>query len=202
METMIPEYLKAKLDAPLHPRPSAADGTRLCTIAAPAKPIPPTRDMLAALKRTPVETTFPPLDSRGAPQEEPARFRAPITASPPAPAPRAELGAEAAPQTHAPLRYQFRRTYGEVYTNKDCKFVLREEHVADLLRLYHEFNKHRPEDAMPMTLSDIVGAALDFVLDHPVSFQGLKESSQARDAIASAVQRRAFTRFLPVYESL
>lgn len=55
---------------------------------------------------------------------------------------------------------------------------------------------------MPMTLSDIVGAALDFVLDHPVSFKGLKESSQARDAIASAVQRRAFARFLPVYESL
>lgn len=192
----MPEFLRTKLDAPLRPS-GAADGAR-CTVAAPAKPIPPTREMLSALRRTAVETAFPPLDSRGAPQEETARSRVAIPAAAPAPAPRSE----AAPQAHGPLRYQFQRTYGDLYTNKDCKFVLREEHVADLLRLYNEFNRHRPEDAMPMTLSDIVGAALDFVLDHPISFQGLKENSQARDAIASAVQRRAFARFLPVYESL
>lgn len=199
METTIPEYLREKLDAPLRARPGAlTDAARRCTVAAPAKPLPPTRDMLAALRRPPVETAFPPLDSQGAPQEEPARTKGSALATEPAPAPHAD----AAPRAHGPLRYQFRRTYGEIYTNKDCKFVLREEHVADLLRLYNEFNKQRPEDAAPMTLSDIVGAALDFVLDHPVSFQGLKEASQARDAIASAVQRRAFSRFLPVYESL
>ncbi len=185
METRIPEYLQAKLDAPF-------------------KPLPPTRDMLARLSRPAVETAFPPLDSMGAPQQVPIRCRTSARAEPPAPAasrpaPRPES------QPHdgrTPLRYEFQRQYGELFTNKDCKFVLREEHVADLLQLYNDFNKHRPEDALPMSLSDIVSAALDFVLDHPVSFKGLTEASQARDAIASAVQRRAFARLLPVYESL
>lgn len=179
METRIPEYLQAKLDAPF-------------------KPLPPTRDMLTRLSRPAVETAFPPLDSMGAPQQEPIRCRASARAeAPPPAAPR-----PAPYDGRAPLRYEFRRQYGELFTNKDCKFVLREEHVADLLRLYNEFNKHRTEDALPMSLSDIMTAALDFVLDHPVSFKGLTEASQARDAIASAVQRRAFARLLPVYESL
>lgn len=186
METTIPEYLRSKLDAPL-------------------KPTPPTRDMLAALRRPLAEAAFPALDSMGVPLEESGRCKASARSAPLAPARRPEARPEATTGGGAPppqLRYQFRREYGEIFTNKDCKFVLREEHVADLLRLYHEFNKHRHEDALPMTLSDIVNAALDFVLDHPVSFKGLAEASQARDAIASAVQRKAFARLLPVYESL
>ena len=183
METRIPEYLQAKLDAPL-------------------KPLPPTRDMLTRLSRPAIETAFPPLDSRGAPQQEPIRCRASARAEAPA-APRPTPRLESPPHDgRTPLRYEFRRKYGEMFTNKDCKFVLREEHVEDLLRLYNDFNKHRPEDALPMSLSDIMTAALDFVLDHPVSFKGLTEASQARDAIASAVQRKAFARLLPVYESL
>lgn len=184
METTIPEYLRAKLDAPL-------------------KPTPPTRDMLAALRRPFVEAAFPPLDAMGAPQEEFGRCKASAWSAPSAPRPEARPDSHAGGGAPPPqLRYQFRREYSEIFTNKDCKFVLREEHVADILRLYHEFNKHRHEDALPMTLSDIVNAALDFVLDHPVSFKGLAEASQARDAIASAVQRKAFARLLPVYENL
>ena len=100
------------------------------------------------------------------------------------------------------LCFEFKKRYSNLQKTTACKFVLRNEHVEEFVRLHTEFNWHRPEGCFPMNMSDIVAAALDFAFEHPISFKGLAEPSQARQAIARAVYRRAFLHFLSIYENL
>lgn len=125
------------------------------------RPVPPTREAVAALRSVPPATGGGP---------------------------------------HRP--FKFRQTYRNQFTNKGCKFVLRVEHAEEIFRLHNEFNKNRPPNRLPMSLSDVVTAALDFVFEHPISFRALQNPEQARDAIAWAVYRRALVHYLQTYESL
>ena len=170
MQTTLPEFLHRK------PQPTM-------------KPMPPTREMMDALRRTPIETAFPPLDAEGVPQEE--RPRAKGSALPEKPA----ISTEANPL----FKYTFKRPWFGEYTTKDCKFVLRVEHFPELMRLVNEFNKTRPDDEFPVSVSDIVSAALDFVLDHPLVLAGLEKPEQIREVMAGAVYRKAILRFIQPY---
>lgn len=164
MHTTLPEFLERK---PL----------------TPVKPTPPTRAMIEALHRpTGAISSSPPLDDNGVPmEEEPMRLK--------------EVTSTAVPKVVEPnpfFRFRFKRPWFGTYTTKDYKFVLRVEHFPELMRLVNEFNKTRPEDEFPISVSDIVSAALDFVLDHPVVLTGLKRPEEIREVIATTVYRKAY----------
>lgn len=176
----------------------------------PVRPAPPTREMIEALRRQGDGSAFPPLDLRGVPMEDdaPARPAAATGLAALQGVPEWPEGDDCVvqpserPDRNSPLRFQFQRRYGNVFTNKGCKFIFRTEHLVDIIKLHVEFNKHKPMTSYPLTMSDVVTAALDVVFDHPFSFAGLKDPIEAREVMARAVYRRAFVRFLPVYESI
>ena len=97
-------------------------------------------------------------------------------------------------------RFEFQRQYGGLFHNKDCKFVLREEHIANLKRLAAEFNEHRFPDTPPLSASDIVNACLDLMFEHPLDLKGMRDPDAVRQVIAKEVYRKAFTRFQDSYE--
>lgn len=155
-----------------------------------AKPAPPSAAILERLSRQIAERKFPPLDARGVPEEE-----TPISA---APAPRPEKPGTG--ESHPFLRYEFKKPWLGTFTTKDYKFVLRTEHFPELIRLVNEFNKTRPEGEFPISVSDIVTAALDFVFEHPLCLTGLEGAEQIREVMARAVYRKAMFRFIQLYE--
>lgn len=155
-----------------------------------AKPAPPSAAILERLSRQIAERKFPPLDARGAPEEETPTATAPV--------PRPEM--PGAGESHPFLRFEFRRPWLGTFTTKDYKFVLRTEHFPELIRLVNEFNKTRPEGEFPISVSDIVTAALDLVFEHPLCLTGLERSEQIRDSMARAVYRKAMFRFIRLYE--
>jgi hypothetical protein len=101
-----------------------------------------------------------------------------------------------APAAAALFRFVFKKGYGGLYSNRHDKFVLREEHIAELKRLVREHNGEYPGRAEAISMSDIVNAALDFALEHPMAFQYRATPATLRDALAREVYRRAFLHFL------
>lgn len=171
MHTTLPEFLERKPSATL-------------------KPMPPTKDMMEALRRPIPHSSFPPLDALGVPQEE---YHHAKEVAPPAKPPRPE-------DPNPFFKFRFKRPWFGEYTTKDYKFVLRVEHFPELMRLVNEFNKTRPDDEFPISVSDIVSAALDFVLDHPVVLTGLKKPEEIREVIATTVYRKAYWPFRQLHE--
>ncbi len=157
-----------------------------------AKPAPPSAAILERLSRQSAERRFPRLDNEGVPIEEESR---PIAT---APAPRPEMAGTG--ESHPFLRYEFKKPWLGTFTTKDYKFVLRTEHFPELIRLVNEFNKTRPEGEFPISVSDIVTAALDFVFEHPLCLTGLEGAEQIREVMARAIYRKAMFRFIQLYE--
>lgn len=155
-----------------------------------AKPAPPSAEILERISRQSAERKFPPLDYRGVPEDEAPR--------PAAPAPRPETPGTG--DAHPFLRFEFKKPWLGTFTTKDYKFVLRTEHFPELIRLVTEFNKTRPEGEFPISVSDIITAALDFVFEHPLTLTGLERSEQIREEMARAVHRKALFRFIQLYE--
>ena len=93
------------------------------------------------------------------------------------------------------FRFQYKRHYEGLHTNRHDRFVLREEHVAELKRVVAEYNRERPVLTQPLSPSDIVNAALDFVFEHPVALARLGRPDEYRDALANEVYRKAFFHF-------
>jgi len=58
------------------------------------------------------------------------------------------------------FRFPFQKRYGGLYSNRHDKFVLREEHVAELKRLVVEHNRDGSGHVVPLSMSDIVNTAL------------------------------------------
>ncbi|MDE2491544.1 MAG: hypothetical protein KGM24_11900 [Elusimicrobia bacterium] len=116
----------------------------------------------------------------------------PLPSLPPAPRSTPPGGK---PATVPLFRFDFRREYGGIYTNRHDRFLLREEHVAELKRLSAEFNRDRVYLAPPLSMSDVVNAALDFVFEHPVALVRLNRAGEFRDALAREVYRKAFFHF-------
>ncbi len=93
------------------------------------------------------------------------------------------------------FRFPYRRRYGGLYTNRHDRFVLREEHVAELRRVVAEHNKERRGlDAISM--SDVLNACLDFALEHPAAFRDRRAASELRDSLAHEVYRKALVHFM------
>ena len=94
----------------------------------PRPPQPPTRAMLDALDRIPPLTLRPP---------------APRVPERPAARPSAELPtpSEVKP-AKLPFRFEFRKGYYSIYTTQGDRFILREEHLAELRRLTTEYNRY------------------------------------------------------------
>lgn len=114
------------------------------------------------------------------------------TSTPPAP-PSRDIIAQAA----IPLfRFQFNRRYGGLYSNRHEKFVLREEHIEELKRLVKEHHAERPRRFEPLSMSDIVNAALDLAFEHPLAFHSRVDTGHLRDALGREVQRRALLHFV------
>ena len=70
----------------------------------------------------------------------------------------------------------------------------------ELRYLVHDFNKKRPTDALPISVSDIVTAVLDFVLEHRLDLSGLENPEQVREVVAAEVYRKAYLRFIQLHE--
>lgn len=95
------------------------------------------------------------------------------------------------------FRFSFKRSYGGLYSNRHVKFVLREEHIAELARLVKEHNGSRPGTSEPLSASDIVNTALDFAFEHPGAFLAYRRGGpELRETFAHEVYRRALVHFM------
>jgi hypothetical protein len=93
------------------------------------------------------------------------------------------------------FRFVYKRSYHELYTNRHQRFVLRQEHGEELKRLVNEYNRERPSLTPPLSPSDVVNAAMDFVFEHPVALARLGKPEEFRDALAREVYRKAYFHF-------
>lgn len=93
------------------------------------------------------------------------------------------------------FRFAFKRRYEGIFTNRHDRFVLRDEHVAELKRVSADFNRERPPLTPALSASDIINAALDFAFEHPVALARLGKPEEYRDALAREVYRKAFFHF-------
>ena len=100
------------------------------------------------------------------------------------------------PSAAALFRFVFKKEYGGIYSNRHDRFVLREEHISELKRLVKEHNGEYPGMTEAISMSDIVNAALDFALEHPMAFQYRATPATLRDALSREVYRRAFLHFM------
>ncbi len=99
------------------------------------------------------------------------------------------------PATVPLFGFEFKRRYGGLYTNRHERFVLREEHVAELKRVTAEYNKARERRVPVLSMSDVVNAALDFAFEHPVALARLGNPEEFRDGLAKEIMRKAFFHF-------
>ena len=93
------------------------------------------------------------------------------------------------------FRFDFKRRYEGLYTNRHDRFVLRDEHVAELKRISNESSRERPRLTPSLSPSDIVNAALDFAFEHPIAMARLGRPDEFRDALAREVYRKAYFHF-------
>ncbi|MDO8757299.1 MAG: hypothetical protein Q7J64_04760 [Elusimicrobiota bacterium] len=93
------------------------------------------------------------------------------------------------------FRFDYKRRYEGIFTNRHDRFVLREEHVAELKRVMKDYNCERPRLMPALSASDIINAALDFAFEHPVALARLGNPEEYRDALAREVYRKAFFHF-------
>lgn len=91
--------------------------------------------------------------------------------------------------------FQFQKRYEGLYTNRHEKFVLREEHLAELKRIVRENHRDRGGRGEGIGMSDIINAALDFALEHPSAFIR-NGSGELRDSLAREVYCKAFFHFM------
>ena len=95
------------------------------------------------------------------------------------------------------FRFPFQKRYGGLYSNRHDKFVLREEHIAELKRLVVEHNREGSGHVLPLSMSDIVNTSLDFALEHPGAFLNHQRgSAELRAMLAHEVYRRALVHFM------
>ena len=80
---------------------------------------------------------------------------------------------EAKPVVVPLFRFDFKRYYEGIYTNRHDRFVLRDEHVTELKRVMKDYNRERPRLMPALSASDIINAALDFAFEHPVALARL-----------------------------
>jgi hypothetical protein len=97
----------------------------------------------------------------------------------------------------APLfAFKFQRRYEGLYTNRHEKFVLRDEHIAELKRLVIEHNKDHAARVGALSMSDVINASLDFTLEHPLAFRYITQTQDLRESLSREVYRRAFLHFM------
>ena len=100
------------------------------------------------------------------------------------------------PAIAALFGFEFKKPYGELYTSSHDRFVLREEHVAELKRVTAEYNKAHERRIPALSMSDVVNAALDFVFEHPVALARLQNPNEFRGDLAKEIYRKAFVHFV------
>lgn len=94
------------------------------------------------------------------------------------------------------FRFDFKRRYEGIFTNRHDRFVLRDEHVDELKRLMKDYNRDsRPRMTAALSASDIINAALDFAFEHPVALARMGNPDEYRDALAREVYRKAYFHF-------
>ena len=93
------------------------------------------------------------------------------------------------------FRFDYKRRYEGIFTNRHDRFVLRDEHVAELKRVMKDYNRERLRLMPPLSASDIINAALDFAFEHPVALARLGNPEEYRDALAREVYRKAYFHF-------
>ena len=93
------------------------------------------------------------------------------------------------------FEFKFKKGVTDLYTNRHDRFMLREDHVAELNRVVKDYNAAREGHTPALLPSDVVNAALDFAFEHPVALARLKRPGEYRDALAREVYRKAFFHF-------
>ena len=111
--------------------------------------------------------------------------------SPPAPPLR-----EAVAQAVVPLfRFQFQRHYSGLYSTQHERFVLREEHIAELKRLIKEHKAESTGRTEPLSMSSILNSALDLAFEHPLAFHSCVNPEHLREVLGREVLRKALLHF-------
>ena len=100
--------------------------------------------------------------------------------------------------TFAPpvFRFEFQKQYSRLYTNRHDKFVLREEHVAELKHLVKEHQRDRLGRGDPLSVSDIINASLDLAFEHPLAFHARVDPQRLRESLGDEVLKKALRHLL------
>ena len=100
------------------------------------------------------------------------------------------------PATVPLFGFEFKRRYGGLYTNRHERFVLREEHVAELKRVTKEYNKAREHRVPALSMSDVINFSLDLTFEHPVALARLQHPDDFREELSKEIYRKAFVHFV------
>lgn len=92
--------------------------------------------------------------------------------------------------------FAYQKRYAGLYSTKHDRFVLREEHVAELKRIVREHNSERAAGTPALSMSDIVNAVLDFAFEHPAAFYSATGPDRMRESFSNEVYRRAYLAFM------
>lgn len=110
--------------------------------------------------------------------------------------PKIEEPPPSVPPIPPPFHFQFHNRYDGIFTNKHERFMLREEHIAELQRLVIENNRERHVTGEPLCISDIITACLDFAFEHPRAFSVPIAPKDLREVLGREVYRKAFLHFM------
>ena len=94
------------------------------------------------------------------------------------------------------LRFAFRRPYGGASNRLQELVLLRSDQLMELRRLVAEHNAKCGRSNEKITVSDIVGAALDLAIEHPLAFHPWTNPEDLRDSLAREVYRGALLHFI------
>lgn len=106
----------------------------------------------------------------------------------PTPPPLRPAGPESVPEV--------RGGFSEVYSTKHEKLLLRVEHIERMDAIRKAFNKSRLHGAQaPMTTSDLVNAALDFIFEHRIPFPALRNAGDLPAFLTEHIYRDMLSRW-------
>ena len=94
------------------------------------------------------------------------------------------------------IRFHFLRRYSGLYSNRHERFVLREEHIAELKRLVSEHNAERVGRSDRLSMSSIINSALDFAFEHPLAFHPDVAPEHLPEALGREVYQKALLHFV------
>ena len=83
----------------------------------------------------------------------------------------------------------------QVFSNKEASILVRTDHLEKMDGIRRYFNKRRVHIGQSITNSDILNAALDFVFDYRIPFEGLQDADGLKTFIQEHIRRNEIYRW-------